>query len=165
MTVVDVRKDAEALTLTFTCEYDAPVTRVWGLWADPRQLERWWGPPTHPATVVEHDLVPGGRVSYYMTSPEGQRYWGWWTVTASDAPMSFSFEDGFGDEHGAPVADMPVTVVRVGLAERDGGGTRMTIESVFPSIEAMQKLTEMGMEEGMRQALGQTDDILAATVA
>ena len=49
-----------------------PIARVWALWADPRKLERWWGPPTFPATVLEHDLRPGGKVSYYMTSPEGE---------------------------------------------------------------------------------------------
>ena len=51
MTVTNVHKDPEALTMTITAEFDAPVERVWQLWADPRQLERWWGPPTYPATV------------------------------------------------------------------------------------------------------------------
>ena len=47
MTVTAVRKDAEALTLTLDAEFEAPAERVWQLWADPRQLERWWGPPTY----------------------------------------------------------------------------------------------------------------------
>jgi hypothetical protein len=32
--------------LVLVAEFDAPIERVWQLWADPRQLERWWGPPT-----------------------------------------------------------------------------------------------------------------------
>jgi hypothetical protein len=72
MTVTDVRKDPAALTMTVASEWDAPIARVWQLWADPRKLERWWGPPTYPATVVEHDLRPGGKVSYFMTSPRGR---------------------------------------------------------------------------------------------
>ena len=64
MPVIDVHKDTEALTLTFVAEFAADVERVWEVWADPRQLERWWGPPSHPATVVDHDLVAGGKVSY-----------------------------------------------------------------------------------------------------
>ncbi|WP_367618868.1 SRPBCC domain-containing protein [Brevibacterium sp.] len=52
-------------------EFAAPPERVWEVYADPRQLEKVWGPPTYPATVVDHSLVPGGRVTYYMTSPEG----------------------------------------------------------------------------------------------
>ena len=61
MTVTNVRKDPEALTMTITAELDASADRVWELWSDPRQLERWWGPTAYPATVEQHDLTPGGR--------------------------------------------------------------------------------------------------------
>src|SRR5215211_1386621 len=67
MTLKDVKKDPANLSMVVTAEFNAPVQRVWQLWADPRQLERWWGPPTYPATVVDHDLVPGGTVNYFMT--------------------------------------------------------------------------------------------------
>ncbi len=60
MSVTSVVKDTERLTMTVTAEYDVSAERAWQLWADPRQLERWWGPPTYPATVVDHDLRPGG---------------------------------------------------------------------------------------------------------
>ena len=72
MTVTNVHKDPDALTMAITVELDATVERAWQLWADPRQLERWWGPPGYPATFVDHDLVGGGRVTYFMTSPEGE---------------------------------------------------------------------------------------------
>lgn len=42
------------------------------MWVDPRQLERCWGRPTHPATVEEHDLKVGGEVSYFRTDPGGE---------------------------------------------------------------------------------------------
>src|SRR4029079_11870921 len=64
MTVTAVRKDQQARTMTLDAEFAAPPERVWQLWADPRQLERWWGPPTYPATVDAHDLRSGGRVEY-----------------------------------------------------------------------------------------------------
>jgi uncharacterized protein YndB with AHSA1/START domain len=162
MTVTAVRRDVDALTLTITAEYDAPPARVWELWADPRQLERWWGPPTYPATVVDHDLTAGGAVSYYMTGPEGDRHRGWWRIVSSDAPRELVFEDGFADAAGVPDPGMPVTKARVTLEQTAGGGTRMVIESTFASSEAMEQLVAMGMEEGIRAALGQTDGILAA---
>ena len=47
MTVTAVRKDLQALSLILEAEFDASAERIWQLWADPRQLERWWGrPPT-----------------------------------------------------------------------------------------------------------------------
>ena len=74
MTVTDVQKDPGTMTMTITTAFDAPVDQVWRVWSDPRLLERWWGPPTYPATVVEHDLSPGGTIRYYMTGPEGDRH-------------------------------------------------------------------------------------------
>ena len=165
MTVTSVRKDPAALTMSIEAELDAPVERAWQLWADPRQLERWWGPPTYPATVVDHDLVAGGRVTYFMTGPEGDRFHGWWEVLAVEPPTRLELRDGFADETGAPNDAMPVTTTIVTLAVRDGGGTLMAIESRFPSVQAMEQLVSMGMEEGMAAALGQMDDILSSGVA
>jgi uncharacterized protein YndB with AHSA1/START domain len=161
MPVISIDKDTDALTMTVVSEFDATVERVWQLWADPRQLERWWGPEQYPATMVDHELTPGGRVSYYMTSPEGEKYHGWWQIRAVDAPRSLELEDGFADDSGQPNPDMPTTVMQVSVTERDGGGTRMTMHSTFPSAEALEQMTAMGMEEGLRSALGQIDGILA----
>jgi uncharacterized protein YndB with AHSA1/START domain len=160
MTVTSVRKDPEALTMAITAELDATVERAWQLWADPRQLERWWGPPTYPATVVDHDLAAGGRVTYFMTGPEGDKHHGWWQVLAVDPPKRLELKDGFADDSGTPNDAMPTTVTVVTLTER-GGGTVMVIETHFPSVQAMEQLVSMGMEEGMAAALGQIDAILA----
>ena len=67
MPVISVVKDADARTMTITARFDAPIGRVWQVWSDPRQLERWWGPPRYPAKVTEHDLAPGGTVAYAVT--------------------------------------------------------------------------------------------------
>jgi uncharacterized protein YndB with AHSA1/START domain len=161
MTVTNVHKDPDALTMTITAELDASVERAWQLWADPRQLERWWGPPTYPATVVDHDLRAGGRVTYFMTGPDGEKFHGWWQLLAVEPPRRLELEDGFADDTGKPNNDMPVTTTVVTLTERDGGGTLMAIETRFPSAEAMAQLASMGMEEGMLEAIGQIPAILA----
>lgn len=160
MTVVRSQKDTEALTLTFVADFDASVERVWRLWEDPRQLERWWGPPTWPATFERHDFVPGGRSNYHMTGPEGEKGPGWWVTTLIRPPHRLEFEDGFADDNGDPVAEMGSVRAVVTLEEAEGR-TRMTLVSTFESLEQLQKMTEMGMEEGMRQALGQIDTMLA----
>ena len=138
------------------------VERAWQLWADPRQLERWWGPPTHPATVVEHDLTPGAAVRYYMTSPEGEKYHGLWEVVSVDPPRSVELLDRFADDSGAANPDLPTTEMTVSLTERAGGGTVMTLRSTFASVEAMEQLVAMGMEEGLKEALGQIEAVLAS---
>ena len=160
MTVTDVHKDPDALTMAIVVELDASVERAWQLWSDPRQLERWWGPPGYPATFGDHDLTVGGRVGYFMTSPEGERYHGWWEVLAVDPPRRLELADGFADDEGRPNDHLPVGRMVVTLEEREGR-TEMVITSHFPTLEAMEQLLAMGQEEGMVQAIGQIEGILA----
>ena len=56
MSITSLDTDLDELTLTLVADFDASIERVWELWADPRKLERWRGPPTHPATFDKHDL-------------------------------------------------------------------------------------------------------------
>ncbi|CAN5577666.1 SRPBCC domain-containing protein [soil metagenome] len=146
MTVTAVHKDPDALTMTVDAEFAASAERVWQLWADSCQLERWWGPPTYPATVDAHDLRPGGRVEYHMTGPDGDQPRGYWDVAEDD---------------GTPNTDLPGTESQVTIEAIGDGRTRMSIHSIFPSAEAMEQLVAMGMEEGITQAVGQIDAILA----
>jgi uncharacterized protein YndB with AHSA1/START domain len=162
MPVTSIEKDSATLTLTVIAEFDAPVEAVWQIWADPRRLERWWGPPTHPATVVEHDLRPGGAVTYFMTGPEGDVHGGWWRIRAVEEARRIALEDGFGASPDEAAPSMPTMEIEVSLAERPGGGTTMRIETTFPSAEAMEQLIDMGMEQGLEAALGQIDPLLAA---
>lgn len=151
----------ETATFTVAVEYDADPERIWRLWADPRQLERWWGPPTHPATVTDHDLTAGGIVRYYMTSPEGEKFGGGWRVVRSDGPHLLEFEDYFADDAGDEDPDLPVSRSTVAIERSDAGRTRMTIRTRYASAEAMEKVLEMGMQEGITLALGQIDALLA----
>lgn len=163
MPVIDIAKDIENRTLTITAEFAAPVERVWAVYADPRQLEKIWGPPTYPATFVDYDLTPGSRCTYYMTSPEGEKLGGWWQITAVDEPNSFSFDDGFADADLTPNTDMVAHNVFSFTAT--GTGTRATYVATWDSAEDMQAVLDMGMEEGSRESINQIDDLLAAAAA
>lgn len=161
MTVTDVHKDPAARTLTISATYAASPEQVWQLWENPRLLERWWGPPMYPATFVDHDLTPGGRVTYYMTGPTGDQPRGWWRVLAVDPPRSLDFEDGSADAEGNPDDSMPVTSARVTITPESDGVTRMTIVSTCATLEDLEQLVGMGVIEGMVGAMNQIDGILA----
>lgn len=161
MSVTSVSKDLDALTMTVTAEYDVPAERAWQLWSDPRQLERWWGPPAYPATVEVHDVAAGGSVTYYMTGPDGEQFRGWWRVVEANPPRRLLVEDGFADAEGRPSEDLPTTMMEVRIDDRDGGGVLITIHSTFASLDALEQLVAMGMEDGLREAMGQIDAILA----
>lgn len=161
MVVTAVRRDLEALTMTLEAEFEATPERIWQLWADPRQLERWWGPPTYPSTVTTHDLRPGGRVEYHMTGPEGDQHGGYWDVLEVDPPHSLLLRDGFAEADGTPASDMPLSLMRVTIEDLGDGRTRMSTTTTFADLAAMEQLIEMGMEEGATQAAGQIDALLA----
>jgi uncharacterized protein YndB with AHSA1/START domain len=165
VTVTNVVKDVDARAMTITARFDAPIDRVWQLWSDPRQLERWWGPPTYPATVMEHDLAPGGTVAYAMTGPDGDRHGGWWRVREVDPPHTLEFEDGFADADGNPSPGAPTATIRVALSEPAAGGTQMEITAAWASDEAMEQMLAMGMDEGMTAAIGQIDELLQPDLA
>jgi uncharacterized protein YndB with AHSA1/START domain len=143
-------------------ELDAPIEQVWELWLDPRKLERWWGPPGYPATFEQHDLSPGGEVTFFLTGPDGEKSWGAWQVTAVDPPISLEFtEEPCADGGGTPSEDMSVHKVNVQLRERDGR-TRMEMRLRFDSPEDMERLIEQGTAEGLQLAIRQMDALLVS---
>jgi len=158
--VTDVQHDLDALTLTITADFAAPVHRIWQIYADARQLEKVWGPPTYPATVVDHDLVPGGRTTYYMTGPEGDKHAGYWLIAAVEEPRGFTFDDGFADLDFNPIPDMPVSKNDFTFAEHDGG-TRAVYASTYASAQALRQVLDMGIVEGASLAIHQIDALIA----
>ena len=159
MPVLSSHKDPDALTLTVVAEFDASAERVWQVWEDARQLERWWGPPTWPATFETHDFVVGGQSHYCMTGPDGEKIHGRWTITAIDAPRRFEFDDGFANDDGTPDSALPAMhgVMTLDSAQ---GKTLMTTVTEFANTEHLEQMLAMGMEEGMVGAVGQIDDVL-----
>jgi uncharacterized protein YndB with AHSA1/START domain len=160
MPITAVTKDPDALTMTMVAEFGVPVERLWDAYADPRQLERFWGPPEWPATFHRHDLVVGGRSHYTMHGPDGQSSSGFWEFLAVDPGRSFEVRDGFAGEDGEEnpaMPDMRMTFV----FEPTETGSRMTNTTYFASLQALEQLLEMGMEEGARAAMAQVDAVLA----
>ncbi|GAA1142361.1 SRPBCC family protein [Nesterenkonia lutea] len=159
MPITSVTKDADALTMTVVAEFHATVERLWEAYADPRQLEQFWGPPEWPATFTRHDLFPGGRSHYWMTGPDGTRSAGYWEFLAVDPGRSFEVTDGFADEHWSPSPEMPSMRMRLEFDET-AEGSRLTTTTWFNSTADYHQLIEMGMEEGMAAAMGQIDAVL-----
>jgi uncharacterized protein YndB with AHSA1/START domain len=160
MTVSNVATNPEARTLVITAEFTASLADVWQLWADPRLLERWWGPPGFPATFEFDDLRPGSTITYSMTDPEGgDRFDGTWTVIDVDAPTRLVLADAIVDDDGTPSDGNSITRMEIDL-EAVGDMTRMTLTTHFDSLDAMEQAIAMGVAEGMKACLSQIDALL-----
>jgi len=160
MPTTSVHTDPEELTMTLVAEFPVPVERLWGAFADPRQLERFWGPPGFPATFTSFDLRPGGRADYRMTSPQGERFHALWQVTAAEEPERITFRDLFADADGTVDESLPASETVLSF-ERVGEGSRVTVLTSFASSADLDAMIRMGMLEGYEQAFGQLDTVLA----
>jgi uncharacterized protein YndB with AHSA1/START domain len=161
MSVISTEKDPENLTLTIVAEFEADPERVWDVWEDPRKLERWWGPPTYPATFTRHDFTVGGESRYHMTGPGGETPRGWWRIDTLDKPHRIDFANGLAGDDGEPAPGVEPMSGRVTF-EPIAAGTRMTAVTNFTDVDQMEKMLAMGMQEGMTLAVGQIDDLLVA---
>ena len=161
MPVTSIDKFPDDHSIVVTSDFPAPVERLWRLWTDVRQLEQWWGPPGYPATFPDATVEPGNRVSYYMTSPEGEKFGGYWDIESVEEPRRLTFRDGFADADGTPQDGMPVGRIEVEFQEHDGG-TRVVSTTVYETAADLEKVLAMGMEEGLTAAIGQLDEILAS---
>jgi uncharacterized protein YndB with AHSA1/START domain len=160
MPLTSVEKDLDQLTIAIVADFPVPLRRLWDAYLDPRQLERFWGPPTYPAKFFRHDAAVGGRSVYAMTGPEGDVHYGCWEWKSIDPLHSFEVLDWFADAAGNPNTDLPAMHADF-VFDETSAGSRLTTTSRFDSLEQMQQLLDMGVLEGTREAMSQIDAVLA----
>lgn len=160
MPVTSVDTDVEALTMTVVADFAVPTTRLWEAYSDPRQIEKFWGPPEWPATFPRHDMVVGGLSRYYMTGPEGEKMHGLWEIVRVEAPRCLEVRDRFVGEDGNADESQPTMRVVFNF-EDTNGGSRLVVTTWFNSLPDLEHLLEMGMDEGMRTAMTQIDQVVA----
>lgn len=160
MPITAVDTDLEHLTVTVEAEFAAPLARLWNAYADPRQIERFWGPPDYPAVFTRHDMFTGGRSHYCMIGPDGDEHHGYWKYLNVEPMASFEVLDGFALADGSPNPEMPSMRMTFALAATDSG-SRLVSTTYFNSADELQQLIEMGMLEGTKAAMGQLDAVLA----
>lgn len=140
--------------------FNAPKSRVWKAWTDSALLEQWWAPKPFKAVTKSFEFKEGGQWLYYMEGPNGERHWSVMRYETIDAENSFFATDGFTDENGNLTPGMPVTKWVVSFEEQ-GDKTIMRETSTFTSKEDMEKLLDMGMQEGFGMGLDQLEELLA----
>lgn len=164
MPITSIHKDIESLTMTIVADFGVAVPRLWDAYADPRQLERFWGPPGWPATFTRHDMAVGGRSDYHMSGPDGERSCGYWEFITVDPHHAFEVRDGFARRDGSADPDLP-SVRILFTFEETSEGSRLVTTTRFGSLDELERLLGMGMEDGLRTAMGQIDDVVADLIS
>jgi uncharacterized protein YndB with AHSA1/START domain len=155
-----ITKDETKKTITVQRTFGAPRGKVWKAWTTSEQLDKWWGPKPWNAVTKSFDFTEGGRWLYNMQGPDGSAQWCLFDYQTIDPENSYSGQDAFCDEAGNQNADMPSTHWHVRFEEIDGK-TTVTSTLSFKTVEAMNKLIELGFKEGFTMGLDQLDELLA----
>ncbi len=154
-----VDKDLANKIITVTKNFNAPPQTVWEAWTTKEALDQWWAPKPWRAETKTMEFKEGGSWLYDMVDPENERHHAKVGYTKIEASKSFEGTDAFTDEKGVVNKDMPQTNWRVDF-KKSGAGATVTITLTAETKEVLEKLLEMGFEEGFKMGLGNLDEYL-----
>lgn len=135
---------------------DAPRDLVFAAWADPEQIQAWFGPAGMTIQTREIEVAPGGLWRFDMVAADGSRYDNRMRFLRIEAPTLIEVE------HGADRDDDPGRFhMLVTFDAQDDGKTVLTLRQMHPDKARRAFVIGFGaVEYG-----GQTLDKLARHVA
>lgn len=161
MPVVKFERDGSDLIIESV--FDAAPAVVWRLFTDARLVEKWWGPPTWPASFSTFNAESGGRALYCLNGPDGEKSHGWWKFEQVEFPRLI-FVDGLSESDGEPSDHLPTSRAVIDFFEHDGK-TLVSHVNEYESAEALTQMLELGVEEGFQQTIHQISRVLRELTA
>ncbi|MEX6690693.1 SRPBCC domain-containing protein [Danxiaibacter flavus] len=153
---MEVKKDLSNKKLVIERNFEATPEQVWMAWTQPEYLDQWWAPLPWRAETKSMDFKVGGRWLYCMVGPDETRHWCSVDFTRIEGQKSFENIDAFCDENGNRNYDMPAMKWKVDFAA-SATGTKVSIDVLFDSVADLEKIVEMGFQEGFASAMGNLD--------
>jgi len=146
------------LEIVLTREFDAPRALVFDVLSKLEHLPHWWGQAASTLTHCEMDFRPGGKWRFVERDKEGQE-WGFRGEVREIVPperivQTFEWE-------GLP-GHISVETMQL---EDLGGRTRITVTSVFDSVEDRDGMLQSGMEQGAGESYDRLEAYLKTLVA
>jgi uncharacterized protein YndB with AHSA1/START domain len=154
------KKDKASKKIRVTREFDAPVEKVWSTWTQPAYLDEWWAPKPWKTNTQSMDFNKGGKWLYYMQGPDGSKHYCRVDYHSITPNKGFEGQDAFCDEQGNINNDFPSMHWKVDFIPA-GDTTKVEVEITFRSDADMEKIIEMGFEEGFAAAHKNLDELLA----
>ena len=155
-----IRKDLAQRKLTIERCFHAPLWRVWQAYTDPGLLGRWWAPKPWRTRTLHMDFQIGGYWHYAMNGPDGEQHFGRMDFSAIEQLRRYEAIDVFADASGAAVPGMPRQTFLTSFAE-EGDDTRVTVTVDYETVEDLEKVLEMGMEQGVTMTHDQLEMLLS----
>jgi uncharacterized protein YndB with AHSA1/START domain len=143
--------------IAITRLFDAPRHLVFEAMTKPEHVRKWWGnlDERYSVTVCEIDLRVGGAWRFVGHGPRGPIPAFYGIYREIDAPGRLVYTEIF-----EPYPTVESVVTQILTEER--GKTRLTVTSVYPSVEVRDMVLQTGMEKGAALSYDRLDDVTSA---
>jgi uncharacterized protein YndB with AHSA1/START domain len=159
----DFIADKEKSTLTIRREFLADRHLVWGCYTQSELLDQWFAPAPLTAKTKSMDFREGGHWHYAMVEPNGTEYWGYTEYLKIKPIDYYTSTDAFSNAKGEINKDLPRAEWLVTFSDK---GENALVETVvtYKSFSDLEKVIQMGMEQGMMATLKKLDELLLTIV-
>lgn len=141
------------LTTILSRVFDAPRKLVYEAYTNPIHVSHWWGLPTLKATVDKMEVRPGVARRFVQRGPDGKEhaFRGEHCEIVSPERIVSTFE----------YEAMPERViVNTATFEEHEGRTKVTVTSVYQSVEERDGMIRSGMERGANESWDMLEELL-----
>jgi uncharacterized protein YndB with AHSA1/START domain len=140
--------------ITITRLFDAPRHLVFEAMTKPEHVRNWWGilDDGYSVTECHIDLRVGGAWRFAGRGPDGQSPAFYGVYREINPPGRLVYTEIF-----EPFPDVESVVTQV-LTE-EGGKTRITITSQYPSLEVRDMVLKTGMEHGAALSYDRLEEV------
>lgn len=139
--------DTSDREILLTRVLDAPRELVFKVWTTPEHVAQWWGPRGFTATVHDLDLRPGGTWNFIMHAPDGTDFVNRVEYIEVVPPERLVYWHGGGEDDPSDPFHVTITF------DDEGGKTRLTMKSVFSTVEQFEFVKGFGAIELGQQTL------------
>ena len=154
----DFTIDKTTKTVSITREFDADLSLEWDAYTRPEILDQWWAPKPYASKTKVMNFEVGGRRFYAMVSPEGQEHWSIQKYTSISPKTNFKFFNAFADKDENP--ELLGSDWDFNFSEQNGT-TKVSIRIYNESLARLEKMIEMGFQEGYAMQMKNLEELLA----
>ncbi|MES2836748.1 MAG: SRPBCC domain-containing protein [Bacteroidota bacterium] len=151
----------EKNTVNVKREFNADLELVWEAWTNPEILDQWWAPKPYKTKTKSMDFRENGMWLYAMISPKNETHWCKADYKKIEHHKSYSYTDNFCDENGNVGEKFPNSFWTNVFSE-NSEITSVNITIQYESLEALEKIIEVGFKEGFTMAMQNLDQYIEA---
>lgn len=136
--------------------FACPKERLFSIWNEREQIEKWYGPKGFNTRVEEYDFTEGGRWKFVMVGPDQKERPVTGRFILIDSPNKVRTIDGF-DDHPDKSTGMTLKAEFIAL---EGGSSKLILTSTHKSVEEKEQFEKMGVPQAWESSFQRIELLL-----